>query len=117
MTVILLHRNKASCSELNPVQSSRSKSTTCLKKGVCSDSNPTAQLLPMAACKCLKTMSGMILIQLQPKVCSDSNPTAQLLPMAACKCLKTMSGMILIQLQPKFAAESVANEIQCLKAM
>ena len=27
------HRNKTACSELNPVQSSRSKSKTCLRKG------------------------------------------------------------------------------------
>ena len=34
---------------------------------VCSNSNGTAQLLQMAAHKCLETMSGMILNQLQPK--------------------------------------------------
>ena len=36
-------------------------------KGVCSDSNRTAQQLQMAARKSLETMSGMILNQLQPK--------------------------------------------------
>ena len=45
------HRNKSACSELNPVQSSRSKWTTCPKKGVCSDWNWTAQWLQMAAHK------------------------------------------------------------------
>ena len=62
-----------------------------LGKGVCSDSNRIAQQIQMAACKCLETMSGMILNQLQ-----------------------------VFNLQPKFAAKSVANEnyeMQCLKVM
>ena len=81
-------------------------------KGVCSDSNRTAQRPQMAARKILETMSGMILNRLQPKfaaksvanemrpvrgkgVCSDSNRTAQRLQMVARKSLETMSGMIL----------------------
>ena len=36
-------------------------------KGVCSDSNRTAQQLQMAARKSLETMSGVILNRLQPK--------------------------------------------------
>ena len=50
-------------------------------------------------------------------ICSDSNRTAQRLQMAARKSLETMSGVILNQLHPKFAAESVSNEMRCLKAM
>ena len=46
-----------------------------------------------------------------------SNRTAQRLQMAARKSLETISGVILNRLQPKFAAKSVANEMQCLKAM
>ena len=37
------------------------------EKGVCSDSNRTAQRLQMAARKSLETMSGVILNRLQPK--------------------------------------------------
>ena len=33
------------------------------------------------------------------------------------KSLETMSSVILNQFQPKFAAKSVANEMQCLKAI
>ena len=33
LSVKIWHRNKTSCSEENPVQSSRSKLTTCMKKG------------------------------------------------------------------------------------
>ena len=50
-------------------------------------------------------------------VCSDWNQTAQPLQMAASKSLETISAVILNWLQPKFAAKSVANEMQCLKAM
>ena len=56
---------KSTCSQLNdlnPVQSSRLKFTTCpCEQGVCSDSNQTAQQLQMAVHKSLETMSGMIL--------------------------------------------------------
>ena len=65
--VKIWHRNKTASSKLNPVQSSRSKSTTCPRKGVCSDSNQTAQQLQMAARKSLETMFGMILNWSQPK--------------------------------------------------
>ena len=45
------------------------------EKGVCSDSNRTAQRLQMAARQSLEMMSGMILIRQQPKFaakpCSD----------------------------------------------
>ena len=41
-------------------------------KGVCSDSNRTAQRLQMAARKSLETMSGMILNRLQPKFAAKS---------------------------------------------
>ena len=50
-------------------------------------------------------------------VCSDSNRTAQRLQMAARKSLETMSGVILNRSRPRFAAKSIANEMQCLKAM
>ena len=65
--VKFLYRNKTAGSESNPVQSSRSKSMTCPRKGVCSDSNQTAQRLQMAARKSLETMSGVIPNRLQPK--------------------------------------------------
>ena len=67
--VKIWHRNKTTCSILNPVPSSRSKSTgmTCPRKGDCSDLNWTAQLLQMVACKSLETMSCVILNQLQPR--------------------------------------------------
>ena len=41
-------------------------------KGVCSDSNQTAQLLQMAARKSLETMSGVILSRSQPKFATQS---------------------------------------------
>ena len=41
-------------------------------KGVCSDSNRTAQRLWMAARKSFETMSGMILNQFQPKFAAKS---------------------------------------------
>ena len=43
-----------------------------LGKGVCSDSNRTAQRLQMAARKSLETMSGVILNRLQPKFAAKS---------------------------------------------
>ena len=71
--VKLWHRNKTTCPESNPVQSSTGrKSTTCPRKGVCSDSNWTAQRLQMAACKSLKTMSRVILNGSQPKFAAKS---------------------------------------------
>ena len=42
------------------------------EKGVCSDSNWTAQLLQMMACKSLETMSRMILNRMQPKLTAQS---------------------------------------------
>ena len=48
-------------------QTCRKWNATCLRKGVCSDSNQTAQRLQVVANKSLKTMSGMILNWLQPK--------------------------------------------------
>ena len=48
-------------------------------KGVCSDSNQTAQLLQMAARKCLESMSDMILDRLQLHDSSGINA-------AACSC-------------------------------
>ena len=63
------HRDKSACSEYNPVQSRRSKLMTCLRfqeKGLCSDSNWSAQQFQMVMCQSLETISGMILNQLQP---------------------------------------------------
>ena len=60
--VKIWHRNKTACSESNPVQSSRSKSTTCPGKGICSDLNQTAQQLQIVALKSLETMSGIFWI-------------------------------------------------------
>ena len=54
-----------------------------LGKGVCSDSNRTAQQLQMAARKILETMSGMILNRLQPKFAAKSVANEML-------CLKAM---------------------------
>ena len=59
-------------SELNPMQSSRSESTTCPRKGVCSDLNWTAQRLQMVANKSLEMMLGVILNQLKPKFAAKS---------------------------------------------
>ena len=64
--VNIRHRNKNRCSELNPVQSSRSKFTTCLRKGsllrFLSKSTATSD----GNSKNLEPMSGMILNRLQP---------------------------------------------------
>ena len=46
-----MYRNKSACFKLNPLQNSRSKSTTCPRQGVWSDYKQTAQLLQMAAGK------------------------------------------------------------------
>ena len=42
-----------------------------LRMGICSDLNRTAQLLQMAALKCLEIMSGMILSRLPPKFAAN----------------------------------------------
>ena len=72
------------------VQSSRSKSTTCLRKG--------------------------FLLRIWSKQHTEHS-NFRWLCVCVHKSLETMSGMILNQPQPKFAAKSVANEMQCLKAM
>ena len=71
--VEIWHRNKTACSESNPVQSSRSLNRRPVReKGVCSDSNRTAQRLQMVARKILETISDMILIRPQPKFSAKS---------------------------------------------
>ena len=63
LAVKLRQWNKSACCESNSVQSSRSyyDQSETWKKGVCSDTNWTAQPVQMAACKGVKTISGMIL--------------------------------------------------------
>ena len=80
------NRNQSACSKLNLVQSSRSQSTTCPRKGRLLRfgwNSPTWQL--MAA-------------------------------MAARKCLEMMSDIVLNWSQLKSAAKLVANEMRYLKA-
>ena len=67
LSVKIGHGSKSSYSKLNHEQSSRSKLTSCPNRGVCSDSNWTAQLLQMVVHKSLGMMSGMILNLSQPK--------------------------------------------------
>ena len=59
--VEIWYRNKTTYSESNPVQSSRSKSTTCPRKGLQLRFELNAQWFQMEARKSLETMSGMIL--------------------------------------------------------
>ena len=61
--VILRHRNKSACSKSNPVQSSRSKSTTCPRKGCLLSVTLLRSQLEMVARKSLETNSGTILNQ------------------------------------------------------
>ena len=89
LCVRIWHRNKSSCSESNPVQSSRCKSTTCPSV---SEERATAQIWNLKR-------------------------TAPRLQIAARKSLETMSGMILNRSQAKFTAKSVANEMRYFRAM
>ena len=92
--VKIWHRNKTACSWLNPVQSSRSKSTTCQRKGRLLKFKLNSTATSDGSAKKLGTMSGTILNRLQPKfaaqlvanemqpvlgqgINSDSNRTAQ----------------------------------------
>ena len=75
--VKIWHRNKTACSESNLSR------RPARGKGVCSDSNRTAQRLQMAARKSLETMSGMILNRWQAKLAAKSVANEM-------RCLKAM---------------------------
>ena len=85
LSVKIRLRNKSACFESKPVQCSRCKSTTCLRK------------------RCL------LRFQMHSTATSDGSCRSN----AGCKNLETYSVMILNRQRRKFAAKTVANEKQC----
>ena len=69
--VKIWHRNNTACSQSNLCKEADLNWRPVKEKGICSDSNRTAQRLQMAKRINLETLSGMILNRLKPKVCSQ----------------------------------------------